>query len=322
MSQTNISAPTPIIPARFLPPLALLAGASVWGVIWYPYRLTNQAGLDGLWSTALTYGTSLVVATALFGGRWREAPPRAVATAPARGRGRLEQPRLCVGRARRRGDARAAAFLPCAALDHADGVFPAGRAAGRERRGRDGARLRRRRGDAVASRARRAVARESRGMAGTRGRRPVRGGQRAGAPHPARARGHQDARDLCRRDRRGAGPSCLEPRSGGRRIAAGRSERGARGRRGSRAGGDESRAAVRHHAAAGQSRDRDPALRAGGGRRGFLVPGRRNAAREGCGRRAADRRPRRWSRRWNAGPSRRSPCRGRRSSTRRCSRTR
>jgi drug/metabolite transporter (DMT)-like permease len=61
-----------MIPDRFLPPLALLAGASVWGVIWYPYRLMNDAGLDGLWSTALTYGTSLIVATLLFGKRWRE----------------------------------------------------------------------------------------------------------------------------------------------------------------------------------------------------------------------------------------------------------
>jgi drug/metabolite transporter (DMT)-like permease len=61
-----------MVPVRFLPPLALLAGASVWGVIWYPYRLMNDAGLDGLWSTALTYGVALAAATLLFGARWRE----------------------------------------------------------------------------------------------------------------------------------------------------------------------------------------------------------------------------------------------------------
>jgi drug/metabolite transporter (DMT)-like permease len=80
LSQTNISALTPIfsaltpiIPARFFPPLALLAGASIWGVIWYPYRLLNEAGLDGPWSTALTYGTALLAGTLLFAKHWREA---------------------------------------------------------------------------------------------------------------------------------------------------------------------------------------------------------------------------------------------------------
>ncbi len=61
-----------MVPDRFLPPLALLAGASVWGVIWYPYRLLNAAGLDGLWSTALTYGTALVACTLLFARHWRD----------------------------------------------------------------------------------------------------------------------------------------------------------------------------------------------------------------------------------------------------------
>jgi drug/metabolite transporter (DMT)-like permease len=46
--------------------LALLAGASLWGVVWYPYRLLAQAGIDGLWSTLFTYGFALLLAVAAF----------------------------------------------------------------------------------------------------------------------------------------------------------------------------------------------------------------------------------------------------------------
>jgi len=35
--------------------LALLAGAIVWGIIWYPYRLLEQAGLSGLRASLLSY---------------------------------------------------------------------------------------------------------------------------------------------------------------------------------------------------------------------------------------------------------------------------
>ena len=48
------------------PAWALLAGAALWGVVWYPYRLLAAAGVDGLWSTFLTYGIALVAGTAVF----------------------------------------------------------------------------------------------------------------------------------------------------------------------------------------------------------------------------------------------------------------
>lgn len=48
------------------PVWALLAGAATWGVVWYPYRLLAHAGLDGAWSTVLTYGLALVAGTAIF----------------------------------------------------------------------------------------------------------------------------------------------------------------------------------------------------------------------------------------------------------------
>jgi len=48
------------------PTWALLFGAATWGVVWYPYRLLAQAGLDGIWSTVFTYGTALVAGVAIF----------------------------------------------------------------------------------------------------------------------------------------------------------------------------------------------------------------------------------------------------------------
>ncbi|MBL0143144.1 MAG: DMT family transporter [Betaproteobacteria bacterium] len=60
----------PRIPS--LPVLSLLAGASLWGVVWYPYRLLGAAGLDGGWASVLTYGVALVAGSAIFPGHWRD----------------------------------------------------------------------------------------------------------------------------------------------------------------------------------------------------------------------------------------------------------
>ena len=40
--------------------LSLLAGALVWGVIWYPYRILRDAGIDGVVALAITYGVAFV----------------------------------------------------------------------------------------------------------------------------------------------------------------------------------------------------------------------------------------------------------------------
>lgn len=53
------------VPAS-LPTLALLAGASLWGVLWYPYRLLDRAGIDAIWSTLFTYGLALIVGACVF----------------------------------------------------------------------------------------------------------------------------------------------------------------------------------------------------------------------------------------------------------------
>src|SRR5437899_1390028 len=47
------------------PAWALLAGAAFWGVVWYPFRLLAQAGIDGIWSTLFTYGLALAVGNVL-----------------------------------------------------------------------------------------------------------------------------------------------------------------------------------------------------------------------------------------------------------------
>jgi drug/metabolite transporter (DMT)-like permease len=43
------------------PVLAMLAGASMWGVVWFPMRLLENGGLQGLWLSLVLYATALVV---------------------------------------------------------------------------------------------------------------------------------------------------------------------------------------------------------------------------------------------------------------------
>ena len=53
-------------PVSSAPTWALLAGAAMWGVLWYPYRLLASAGLDGIWSSLITYGVALAAGIAIF----------------------------------------------------------------------------------------------------------------------------------------------------------------------------------------------------------------------------------------------------------------
>ena len=45
---------------------ALLTGALVWGLIWYPYRVARDAGVDGILASTLTYAVALLVGLGLF----------------------------------------------------------------------------------------------------------------------------------------------------------------------------------------------------------------------------------------------------------------
>jgi drug/metabolite transporter (DMT)-like permease len=63
------------------PTWALLLGAALWGVVWYPYRLLAGAGLDGIWATVITYGVALAIGIALFpreAARLVRMPPSAI----------------------------------------------------------------------------------------------------------------------------------------------------------------------------------------------------------------------------------------------------
>jgi drug/metabolite transporter (DMT)-like permease len=47
-------------PSRLFPVAAILIGAAMWGVIWYPLRLLEGRGLAGLWLTFAIYAVALV----------------------------------------------------------------------------------------------------------------------------------------------------------------------------------------------------------------------------------------------------------------------
>lgn len=43
------------------PVLSLLLAATLWGVIWYPLRLLQAHGLNGLWTSLVSYGSALLM---------------------------------------------------------------------------------------------------------------------------------------------------------------------------------------------------------------------------------------------------------------------
>lgn len=60
---------------RTVAPVALLTGATVWGLIWYPYRVFAQADLPGVQATTLTYLIALLAGAVFLrrhvGSAWR-----------------------------------------------------------------------------------------------------------------------------------------------------------------------------------------------------------------------------------------------------------
>ncbi len=49
-----------------LPVVALLLGAAIWGMIWFPYRVLDHAGIAGEYATTITYFFALILGLALF----------------------------------------------------------------------------------------------------------------------------------------------------------------------------------------------------------------------------------------------------------------
>ncbi|HQS58539.1 MAG: EamA family transporter [Gallionellales bacterium 35-53-114] len=50
----------------------LLSGAAVWGIVWYPFRILEEAGISGMLSSFLVYVIALLVGLAISGPVWRE----------------------------------------------------------------------------------------------------------------------------------------------------------------------------------------------------------------------------------------------------------
>ncbi len=57
-------------PAPVAAVAALLYGATLWGVVWYPLRLLEAAGLGGVWITFVSYAAALLAGLPLARG-WR-----------------------------------------------------------------------------------------------------------------------------------------------------------------------------------------------------------------------------------------------------------
>jgi drug/metabolite transporter (DMT)-like permease len=56
-------------PSNLRAPLALLVAATTWGLIWYPYRVLEAAGISGVLASLITYGTALGLVWLLRRGR-------------------------------------------------------------------------------------------------------------------------------------------------------------------------------------------------------------------------------------------------------------
>ena len=61
-----------------LPVFALLYAATLWGCIWYPLRLLEEAGLYGIWSTFLVYIVTLPVGIFFIAKNWRDLSRRPI----------------------------------------------------------------------------------------------------------------------------------------------------------------------------------------------------------------------------------------------------
>ena len=56
---------------QHLAPIGLLFGAICWGIIWYPYRIMEEAGVSGVSSSFYTYCIAVAAGMLLFAKHWR-----------------------------------------------------------------------------------------------------------------------------------------------------------------------------------------------------------------------------------------------------------
>ncbi len=58
--------PPKSLEGHWLAVVALLYSAAYWGIVWYPLRLLEAQGLDGLWQTLISYSAAVLVAVPLW----------------------------------------------------------------------------------------------------------------------------------------------------------------------------------------------------------------------------------------------------------------
>lgn len=56
------------------PVAGILSGALVWGLIWYPYRVLQEAGVSGPLATLITYALAILCGAFMLPRVWREFP--------------------------------------------------------------------------------------------------------------------------------------------------------------------------------------------------------------------------------------------------------
>lgn len=57
-----------------LPVAGILSGALVWGMIWYPFRMLQEAGVSGSLATLITYVLAMLCGAFMLPRVWRELP--------------------------------------------------------------------------------------------------------------------------------------------------------------------------------------------------------------------------------------------------------
>lgn len=57
---------------KYFAVFGLLFGATSWGVIWYPYRLLQEAGVSGVAASFYTYSIAAIIGCILFARHWRD----------------------------------------------------------------------------------------------------------------------------------------------------------------------------------------------------------------------------------------------------------
>jgi drug/metabolite transporter (DMT)-like permease len=61
-----------------MPVAGALSGVLIWGLIWYPYRVLQEAGVSGTLATLITYLLAMLCGMVMLPGVWRELHPLGV----------------------------------------------------------------------------------------------------------------------------------------------------------------------------------------------------------------------------------------------------